>query len=194
MFRKLFLPPRVLETSQCQPGAVYPQQTSRQLRCRSSVGMQQGSAHRISRVLHRSAKFRWPVFFGVVALVSCIVGFRGCSLAFMRPDPANAPDAKTVSIDINLAAGHPISETLFGIFFEEINHAGEGGLYAEMVQDRSFDALALTQRFKPSAGLGTIAHNIPHSAFSQPSYGRPLNLSSRPKVRGSWNVSSLPDG
>lgn len=24
----------------------------------------------------------------------------------------------------------------------QINHAGEGGLYAEMVQDRSFDALA----------------------------------------------------
>ena len=27
----------------------------------------------------------------------------------------------------------------WGLFFEEINHAGDGGLYAEMVQNRSFD-------------------------------------------------------
>ena len=28
---------------------------------------------------------------------------------------------------------------LFGIFFEDINHAADGGLYAEMVQNRSFE-------------------------------------------------------
>jgi len=35
---------------------------------------------------------------------------------------------------------HRIPPTLWGIFFEEINHAGEGGLYAEMVKNRSFEA------------------------------------------------------
>jgi alpha-L-arabinofuranosidase len=34
--------------------------------------------------------------------------------------------------------GAIISSNLFGIFFEEINFAGEGGLYAEMVRNRSF--------------------------------------------------------
>lgn len=29
----------------------------------------------------------------------------------------------------------------------QINHAGEGGLYAELVRDRSFDALALSNQF-----------------------------------------------
>lgn len=29
--------------------------------------------------------------------------------------------------------GITVSPSLYGIFFEEINHAGEGGLYAEMV-------------------------------------------------------------
>lgn len=35
--------------------------------------------------------------------------------------------------------GKPISSDLWGIFFEDINYAGDGGLYAEMVQNRSFE-------------------------------------------------------
>ncbi|KAD3067561.1 hypothetical protein R6Q59_018408 [Mikania micrantha] len=31
-------------------------------------------------------------------------------------------------------------ETLFGVFFEEINHAGAGGLWAELVSNRGFEA------------------------------------------------------
>ncbi|MCM1045037.1 MAG: hypothetical protein NC417_05980 [Candidatus Gastranaerophilales bacterium] len=34
--------------------------------------------------------------------------------------------------------GKPIGD-LFGIFFEDINHAADGGLYAEMVRNRSFE-------------------------------------------------------
>ncbi len=35
--------------------------------------------------------------------------------------------------------GPLISPMLFGIFFEEINHAGDGGLYAELVRNRGFE-------------------------------------------------------
>ena len=35
--------------------------------------------------------------------------------------------------------GHAVSPMLYGIFFEEINRAGDGGLYAEMIQNRSFE-------------------------------------------------------
>ena len=35
--------------------------------------------------------------------------------------------------------GAKVSPRLYGIFFEEINHAGDGGLYAELVQKRSFE-------------------------------------------------------
>lgn len=35
--------------------------------------------------------------------------------------------------------GAQVSPRLYGIFFEEINHAGDGGLYAELVQNRSFE-------------------------------------------------------
>ncbi|MBC7288898.1 MAG: hypothetical protein H5T86_12850, partial [Armatimonadetes bacterium] len=43
-------------------------------------------------------------------------------------------------ITINAAEpGHRISPRLWGIFFEEINHAGDGGLYAELLRNRDFE-------------------------------------------------------
>lgn len=32
-----------------------------------------------------------------------------------------------------------ISPYQYGLFFEEINHAGDGGLYAELIRNRSFE-------------------------------------------------------
>lgn len=32
-----------------------------------------------------------------------------------------------------------VSENLYGLFFEDINHAGDGGLYAELLRNRSFE-------------------------------------------------------
>lgn len=47
--------------------------------------------------------------------------------------------AQTNSITIHAnQPGVPISPHLFGVFFEEINFGGEGGLYGEMVRNRSF--------------------------------------------------------
>ena len=44
------------------------------------------------------------------------------------------------TIDINLAKpGAPIQPTMYGIFFEDINFAADGGLYAELVKNRSFE-------------------------------------------------------
>lgn len=38
-----------------------------------------------------------------------------------------------------LDASHAISDTLYGIFLEDINHALDGGMYAELVKNRSFE-------------------------------------------------------
>ena len=32
----------------------------------------------------------------------------------------------------------PLNEEMYGVFYEEINHAGDGGLYAELIRNRSF--------------------------------------------------------
>ncbi len=57
------------------------------------------------------------------------------------PVQAQAPAAggaasMTIQVD---KPGIKVSPLLYGIFFEEINHAGDGGLYAELVQNRSFE-------------------------------------------------------
>ncbi|KPI08191.1 alpha-L-arabinofuranosidase domain protein [Actinobacteria bacterium OK074] len=43
-------------------------------------------------------------------------------------------------IEVDTASpGTPISPDLFGVFFEDLNYAADGGLYAELVQNRSFE-------------------------------------------------------
>lgn len=45
-------------------------------------------------------------------------------------------------VTLNIDAGQRgalIGERHYGIFFEEINHAGDGGLYAELISNRSFE-------------------------------------------------------
>src|SRR5512137_2722214 len=49
---------------------------------------------------------------------------------------AAEPAKLTVHVDQN---GPTISPTLYGIFFEEINRAGDGGIYGEMLENRSFE-------------------------------------------------------
>ena len=44
-----------------------------------------------------------------------------------------------VSVKVDGAQSKPISEHLVGIFFEDINYAADGGLYAELVQNRDFE-------------------------------------------------------
>ena len=36
--------------------------------------------------------------------------------------------------------GTKISQEMIGLFFEDINFAADGGLYAEMIENRSFEA------------------------------------------------------
>lgn len=50
--------------------------------------------------------------------------------------PAAGSASMTIQAD---KPGIKVSPMLYGVFFEEINHAGDGGLYAELVQNRSFE-------------------------------------------------------
>src|SRR5262245_59849129 len=80
-------------------------------------------------------------------------------------------------------APKPISPDLFSIFFEDINYSADGGLYAELVQKRSFEYTATEQLtwtpltawelVKRGGGDGTVGigeaisihPNNPHYAF-----------------------------
>ena len=48
--------------------------------------------------------------------------------------------AQSHVMDVNTQKlGAPVQPTMYGIFFEDINYAADGGLYAEMVKNRSFE-------------------------------------------------------
>lgn len=57
--------------------------------------------------------------------------------------PAEPPPVR-ITFDA-AAAGTPISPDLFGIFFEDLNYAADGGLYAELIQNCSFEYSATEQ-------------------------------------------------
>lgn len=54
-------------------------------------------------------------------------------------DPSPWKDSIQVSFNIEAEKKKKISDLLIGIFFEDINYAADGGLYAELVQNRGFE-------------------------------------------------------
>ena len=77
----------------------------------------------------------------------------------------------TLTIDAT-QKGVDISPTLYGLFYEEINHAGEGGLYAELIRNRSFEE---------------IDQGLPNRRFDNgrgERFGRPAN----PNLIPFWNA------
>lgn len=56
-------------------------------------------------------------------------------------DPVRFAGLKPLEATINVQTTQvkPISEHLIGIFFEDINYSADGGLYAELVQNRDFE-------------------------------------------------------
>ncbi|MGD0517819.1 MAG: hypothetical protein ABSA26_09825, partial [Thermoguttaceae bacterium] len=74
-------------------------------------------------------------YFLICALALVQLAFTFFPLQAQTPAAAGRASL-TVQVD---KPGIKVSPTLYGIFFEEINHAGDGGLYAELVQNRSFE-------------------------------------------------------
>ena len=50
--------------------------------------------------------------------------------------------------------GHPVSPTLWGIFFEDINLSADGGIYPELVRNRSFEDSEQPESWKLTHGPG----------------------------------------
>lgn len=57
---------------------------------------------------------------------------------------AAAQKAATITVDVAKPEAR-VAKSLHGIFFEEISHGGEGGLYAELIQNRGFEESRIPQ-------------------------------------------------
>ena len=81
------------------------------------------------------------------------------------------------SITLNFdQPGHKISPTLWGIFFEDINNSTDGGLYPELVRNRSFEDSDRPDKWKLANGEN--GHCEMH-VFS----GKPLNAFNRQNLK-----------
>jgi len=73
-----------------------------------------------------------------VARLNCLVRVMSTAL-LLAALSAVAAEAPVAELHIDLSQpGFPVSPTFYGMMTEEINHAYDGGLYAELVQNRSF--------------------------------------------------------
>ncbi len=75
-------------------------------------------------------------YFAVAVLASAVSGF-----------------AQPAKIIVDVAhPSHPIPQTLWGIFFEDINLSADGGIYPELVRNRSFEDANTLENWKFTKG------------------------------------------
>ncbi|QEC77562.1 alpha-L-arabinofuranosidase C-terminal domain-containing protein [Mucilaginibacter ginsenosidivorax] len=72
-----------------------------------------------------SVKRVWPVLCLVLLFITDLASGQGS--ASLGAQKIKIPGAK------------PISKDLFGVFFEDLSYAADGGMYAELIQNRSFE-------------------------------------------------------
>lgn len=98
-----------------------------------------------------------------------------------------------VTLNIDVAKrGSKIGERHYGIFFEEINHAGDGGLYAELISNRSFEDNDTKPDNWEKVGKGTtielckdgLLNDVQHNALA-------VSISKKGGVRnnGYWGIN-----
>ncbi|KKY23468.1 putative alpha-l-arabinofuranosidase a [Phaeomoniella chlamydospora] len=77
-----------------------------------------------------------------------------------------AATATTVSLSVGSSGGSAVSPLQYGLMFEDINHSGDGGIYAELVQNRAFQGATTVSPFTAvgSATLSLTNTTVPLSS------------------------------
>jgi len=110
-----------------------------------------------------------------IKIIVCVIAFATCSKAIFAQTKA------LIRIDPS-KEGARIPSTLHGIFFEEISHAGEGGLYAELIQNRGFEDSRLPQGTTLQNG-NIVPERTPHFMLMP---GQATDWTMPWTVRSSW--------
>jgi alpha-L-arabinofuranosidase len=93
-------------------------------------------------------------FTGIVLLLTCLL-ISNSSFQLLAQKSSSAK----ITVDVN-KPGHAISPTLFGVFFEDINLSADGGLYPELIRNRSFEDADTLQNWKFSSGNAKTSAKI----------------------------------
>lgn len=88
-------------------------------------------------------KVPWPLLNGAIQFYERSQYKAKLNEETLRDDATRFADLKplTISISAQPENNKAISDMLIGVFFEDINYAADGGLYAELLQNRGFEYL-----------------------------------------------------
>lgn len=119
-------------------------------------------------------KFLSIVFFPIITLLASVAG--------KAEENSTAPFRVTIDVS---SPGTEVSPNRYGIFFEDINFAADGGLYAELIKNRSFE---FPQAFMGWKIFGNVALQIEDRPFTRnPHYIRLSPASHRERKTGVEN-------
>src|SRR5215218_10395767 len=75
------------------------------------------------------------------------------AIALLATLPAQAQKKADIIVKVNAPVAD-IQPTMWGVFFEDINLGADGGIYAELVKNRSFEF------FRPMMGWSTTPRQV----------------------------------
>lgn len=90
---------------------------------------QTGTLHRVS----------WTVIDGLIQAQRTAAYKQMLNAERVKIDPGQFKEPVTISITPDIQRKKSISDLLIGIFYEDINYGADGGLYAELIQNRGFE-------------------------------------------------------
>jgi len=128
----------------------------------------------MNRTLKLAAVMGAVVGMGAMA-VAQVAGVQAKAAAPAKAAVASGAQTAVLTIDAGNAVAK-VSPTLYGLMTEEINYSYEGGLYGELVQDRTFlSGRSDTQNWVP-APQGTARGAVARDATTGPSAALPASL------------------
>lgn len=101
-----------------------------------------GTVHRVS----------WETIDGLIKWNDWMAHHNAERAETMDEDPRRFKNLESVDAEITLypEKAKTISDLLVGIFFEDINYAADGGIYAELVQNRGFEYALSDRKYRDS--------------------------------------------
>lgn len=85
--------------------------------------------------------------------------------------------------------GHKVSPTLWGVFFEDINHSADGGVYPELVRNRSFEDADKPDSWIVGSGEAAIESDRPLNPLNPHSLRLRVPGAASLKNKGYWGMS-----
>jgi alpha-L-arabinofuranosidase len=116
-----------------------------------------------------------------IAALMAAMSMTGCSM--MNSQASMAPQDATITVNAD-RPGPRVNPAMWGAFFEDINFGADGGLYAEMVKNRSFEfpePLMGWSKVSPSLAKGNvqILTEAPYRE-TNPNYARITSMAAAP--------------